>query len=296
VLAIAPEHNVFEVARLVRAAGPFDAAVVLPNSWRAGLEVWLAGVPRRAGYAGHRRGYWLNQIVREPKLPARVQRKPPHQAWRYAHLAAEIGAGDVAVFGRPLGDGWAKASRERGAWTRIGICPGAEYGPAKRWLPERFAEAAQIAGREMACEWVLFGVGKDQEQGEVIEQALAGHCENLIGQTTLPELMAQLRRCDLLLTNDTGTMHLAAWLGVPVVAIFGSTDADLTGPVAPHGQVRILRHQVVCSPCFLAQCPLDLRCMKVVSAQEAAEAMVELAGSLESSVPVVDVSPKTRAL
>jgi heptosyltransferase-2 len=80
------------------------------------------------------------------------------------------------------------------------------------------------------------------------------------------------------LTNDTGTMHLAAWLGVPVAAVFGSTDPDLTGPAAPAAHVRILRHQVVCSPCFLAECPLDFRCMKAVSPDEAAAALVELSG------------------
>jgi heptosyltransferase-2 len=278
VLAIEPEHSVFDVAKRVRLAGPFDAAVVWPNSLRSALEVWLAGVPRRIGYAGHRRRYLLNQLVREPRLPVRGQRKPPHQSLRYAHLAAEIGAGSVPRFGQPPGGGPAKAPRERGAWARIGLCPGAEFGPAKRWLPGRFADAAQRAGRELACEWVLFGVDKDRELGAVIEKAFGGGCENLIGKTTLAELIAQLRRCDLVLTNDTGTMHLAAWLGVPVAAIFGSTDPDLTGPLAPPERVRILRHQVVCSPCFLAECPLDMRCMQVVTPQEAAEAMLELIG------------------
>jgi heptosyltransferase-2 len=269
VLAIEPRQNVFDVARMVRAA-----------SLRSALEVWLGGVPRRVGYAGHRRRYLLNQIVREPKAAARTQRKPPHQSLRYAHLATEIGADAVAPFADPPAG--LKAPRERGSWARIGICPGAEYGPTKRWLPERFAETAQRVGREVACEWVLFGTGKDQEAAATIEAALAGHCENLVGKTTLAELIAELRRCDLLLTNDTGTMHLAAWLGVPVVAIFGSTDPDLTGPLAPPERVKILRHQVVCSPCFLPECPLDLRCMKVVGAAEAADAILDLIGHPEA--------------
>ena len=277
VLAIQPGQGVLSVGRMVRAAGPFDAAVVLPNSVRAALEVWLAGVPRRVGYAGHRRRYLLDQIVREPPAKARVQRKPPHQSLRYAHLAMEIGAAGVAAVyadGSPA----PKATRERGAWARIGICPGAEYGPTKRWPPERFADAAQQVGRNIACEWVLFGVEKDAPYGKIIEQALVGRCENLIGKTSLGELIAQLRSCDLLLTNDTGTMHLAAWLGVPIVAIFGSTDPDLTGPLAEPGRVRIVRHQVVCSPCFLAECPLDLRCMRTVGKEEAANAVLELIG------------------
>lgn len=284
VLAIEPGQSVFDVAALIGVAGPFDAAVVLPSSLRTALEVWLAGVPRRAGYAGHRRSWLLNQIAREPAERPRGEHKPPHQSLRYAHLAAEIGAAGVARIGQAPANPPAKAPRTRGAWARIGICPGAEYGPPKRWLPERFAEAAQRVGREIASEWVLFGTDKDREAGELIAKTLGGHCENLIGKTTLAELIAQLRRCDALLTNDTGTMHLAAWLGVPVVAIFGSTDPDLTGPMAPPERVRILRHQVVCSPCFLPECPLDLRCLKVITAPEAAAAVLELLGKGESSV------------
>ncbi len=276
VLGIEPRHDVFDAAKTVRAAGPFDAAIVLPNSLRTALEVWLAGVPRRIGYAGHRRRYLLNQIVREPPPPPRGRHKPPHQSLRYVHLATEIGAVEVDAFGQPPGPERAPVPRERGAWARVGICPGAEYGPTKRWLPERFAEAAQRVGRELGCQWVLFGVAKDQELGSVIEERLGSQCENLIGKTTLPELIAQLRRCDLLLTNDTGTMHLAAWLGVPVVAIFGSTDADLTGPLAPPERVRIVRRQVVCNPCFLAECPLDLRCLRTIGAEEVGDAVLGL--------------------
>jgi ADP-heptose:LPS heptosyltransferase len=102
--------------------------------------------------------------------------------------------------------------------------------------------------------------------------ALDGKCVNLIGRTTLAQLIEQLRDCDLLLTNDTGTMHLASFLGVPVVAIFGSTEPALTGPVG--GSARIVRHHVACSPCFLRECPLDFRCMTSISAEEAASAVL----------------------
>ena len=286
VLPILRGTGVFGVAASVRHAGPFDAAVVLPNSLRAGLEVFLAGVPRRVGYAGHRRRWLLNQVVAEPpdafKLAGiepetilRTAPERPHQSLRYAHLAREIGAAEVAAFGEAPPNG-ALPSLARGGWLRIGLCPGAEYGPTKRWFPERFAEAAkQIAG-ECACQWVLFGVPKDQPLGEIIAQALGDRCENLIGKTTLAELIVALRGCHALLTNDTGTMHLAAWLGVPTAAVFGSTDPTLTGPLAPPERVRILRHQVECSPCFLRECPLDLRCMKAVEAGEAARAMLSL--------------------
>ena len=131
-------------------------------------------------------------------------------------------------------------------------------------------------------DWVLFGVEKDRPLSETIQTVLGDRCENRIGKTTLSELMNELRGCHALLTNDTGTMHLAAYLGVPVVAVFGSTDPALTGPLAPPERVRILRHQVECSPCFLKECPLDLRCMKAVSAEEAADALLELLAPTDS--------------
>ena len=297
VAAVLPikKESVFGVAALIRKAGPFDVAVVLPNSVRSALEVRLARVPRRVGYAGHRRRWLLNQIVAEPPDPFKVENDPavvrrvaplrPHQSRRYAHLATEIGAAEVAAFAQPPGGTRAPVA-ERGAFLRIGLCPGAEYGPTKRWLPERFAEAAKLVGEQRPVEWMLFGVEKDRLLGEPIQTLLGDRCENRIGQTTLGELMEELRGCHALLTNDTGTMHLAAYLGVPVVAVFGSTDPALTGPLAPPERVRILRHQVECSPCFLKECPLDLRCMKAVSAEEAAAALLGLLALAELHEPV----------
>ena len=125
---------------------------------------------------------------------------------------------------------------------------------------------------QRACEWVIFGVESDRPiADEIIRESSAVPCINLVGKTTLAELIEELRRCQLLLTNDTGTMHLAASLNVPVVAIFGSTEPTLTGPVgAGH---TVLRHHVECSPCFLRECPLDFRCMKRVPAAEAIAAI-----------------------
>src|SRR5438270_2527920 len=107
--------------------------------------------------------------------------------------------------------------------------------------------------------------------GEQIAATLGPSCTNLIGQTTLEELIARLRECRLLLTNDTGTMHLATLLNVPVVAVFGSTEPQLTGPLGP---ARVIRHHVECSPCFLRECPIDFRCMHAVSSREVADAVL----------------------
>jgi lipopolysaccharide heptosyltransferase II len=162
-------------------------------------------------------------------------------------------------------------ARTNGAPVKLGLCPGAEYGPAKRWLPERFAEAALAIAGEGGVQWILFGTAADAERGAAIETALGPGCINRIGQTTLDELVAELSECALLLTNDTGTMHLATLLGVPVVAVFGSTEPRLTGPLGTGHAV--LRHQVECSPCFLRECPIDFRCMKAVTVDEVVESV-----------------------
>ena len=122
------------------------------------------------------------------------------------------------------------------------------------------------------AEWKIFGVEKDRPVTDTIVTAAAVPCTDLVGKTTLAQLMAELRTCDLLLTNDTGTMHLAALLGVPTVAIFGSTEPSLTGPLgATH---RVVRRHVDCSPCFLRECPIDFRCMKAIGVTEVVEAVI----------------------
>ena len=123
-------------------------------------------------------------------------------------------------------------------------------------------------------QWILFGTAGDAEIGATIEASVGANCINRIGKTTMNELIAELSECALLLTNDTGTMHLATILGVPVVAVFGSTEPYLTGPL---GNARhIIRHHVECSPCFLRECPIDFRCMKAVTVGEVVEAVSSL--------------------
>ena len=243
---------------LIRKQPEFDAGVVFPNSFRVALELWLAGVPRRIGYAGHRRRWLLNQVVRKPERSG----PPLHQVEHYLDIARSLG-GEARVDETAI----PPLPSAKPAELRLGLCPGADYGPAKRWLPERFAAAAvAIGGR-----WVLFGTARDEEVGVQIAAMLGDGCVNLIGRTSLEQLIEELRKCQLLLTNDTGTMHLATLLGVPVVAVFGSTEPSLTGPLGKGNQ--IIRHQVECSPCFLRECPLDFRCMKAVSAEEVAAAI-----------------------
>ncbi|MFL6500797.1 MAG: lipopolysaccharide heptosyltransferase II, partial [Candidatus Udaeobacter sp.] len=260
------EGSFLSVVRLLKQQMPFDVAIVFPNSLRVALETWLSGIPRTVGYRGHWRSWLVNQIVRESKKP----RPPEHHSLRFLRIARECGAETSNIeIQRPN-----QTSNLKHQTLRIGLCPGAEYGPAKRWLPERFADAAAKITAQSSAQWILFGTKNDAAIGEQIATAIGDHCVNRIGQTTLDQLIDELRQCSLLLTNDTGTMHLAALLGVPVVGIFGSTEPRLTGPLG--NRHTVLRHHVECSPCFLRECPIDFRCMKAVTAEEAAEAVLSM--------------------
>jgi heptosyltransferase-2 len=260
-----PEGSILPVVRQLRQQMPFDVAVLFPNSLRVALESWLSGIPRRVGYRGHCRSWLVNQIVREPRKPG----PPEHHSLRFLRIARECGA-ETSNIEVPKPNQTSTIKHQ----TLIGLCPGAEYGPAKRWLPERFAEAAAKITAQSSVQWILLGTKNDAAIGEQIAAAIGDHCVNRIGQTTLDQLIDELRQCRLLLTNDTGTMHLAALLGVPVVAVFGSTEPRLTGPLG-NGHT-ILRHHVECSPCFLRECPIDFRCMKAVSADEVAGAVLSM--------------------
>lgn len=261
-----PEGSVVQVVRLLKQQSPFDVAILFPNSLRVALETWFSRIPRRVGYRGHWRSWLVDQTVREP----RKARPPEHHSLRFLRIARECGAETSNTELPKLN----QTSNLKHQTLTLGLCPGAEYGRAKRWLPERFAEAAAKITAQSSAQWILLGTKKDTAIGEEIAPAIGDHCVNRIGQTTLEELIAELRQCSLLLTNDTGTMHLAALLGVRVVAVFGSTEPRLTGPLG--NEHVILRHHVECSPCFLRECPIDFRCMKAVTADEVADAVLSM--------------------
>ena len=261
-----PNDSLLPVISLLKRQRNFDVAILFPNSLRVALESWLSGIPRRVGYRGHWRRLLLNQTVREPRKPG----PPEHHSLRFLRIARECGAETSNA--QPL----PQTSNIKPQTSKLGLCPGAEYGPAKRWLPERFAEVAAKVSAQSSAQWILFGTKNDMAIGDQIAAAIGDHCVNRIGHTTLDQLIDELRECRLVLTNDTGTMHLAALLGVPVVAIFGSTEPRLTGPLGD-GHI-ILRHHVECSPCFLRECPIDFRCMKAVRSEEVADAVLSILG------------------
>ncbi len=261
IIPFTPEDSVFAVARKLH--GRFDVAILFPNSFRSAAEAWLAGIPRRVGFAGHKRDRLLNQIIPERKKKKAL--KPEHHADRYWRIAERCGAIE-----RPPALPQNPTAKQP---VVFGLCPGAEYGPAKRWPVERFRKAMELISEKLDCRWVVLGTAADQPVAAEILAGFKGQADDLTGKTSLTELIEKLGTLSVLLTNDTGTMHLADWLGTPLVAVFGSTEPVLTGPRNP--QSTVLRHQVECSPCFLRECPLDFRCMKAVSPEEAAEAVLK---------------------
>jgi heptosyltransferase II len=260
-IIVLPSKSVLTVAQLFRQKPPFDVAILFPNSLRSALEVLLARIPRRVGFTGHRRCWLLNQRPRET-----LSRGIVHQTYKYLELAGTIGAKVRPQFPS------ANSINGRRDQLKFALCPGAEYGPAKRW--PSFAEVAQEIAARFPVQWILFGTAGDAAVGLEIAEKLGEKCLNRIGQTRLEELIDELSACDLLLTNDTGTMHLAALLRVPTISIFGSTEPLRTGPLG-RGH-RIFRHHVECSPCFLRECPLDFRCMHAVTSAEVIAAIQQM--------------------
>lgn len=261
VVEIQPGESPLALRR--RVTKTFDAAILFPNSLRTALEARALRIPHITGFPGHHRRWLLSDGPPEPA-------DPEHHARRYLRLAHFCGAPVTEADGHFARR--ARTDRSANRRPRIGVCPGAEYGPAKRWPAERFAQAMREFQEQAGpAEWLLFGVAGDAPAGEAIAEASPFAVENRIGRTTLDELMDELGSCDLLLTNDTGTMHLAAFLGVPVVAVFGSTEPALTSPLGDFHE--ILRRKVDCSPCFLRECPIDFRCMTAIEPAQAATAM-----------------------
>lgn len=255
----------WEVGRLIQEkGGEFDAGVLLPNSFRAALELRFAGVSYLAGYDRYRRKRLLRAAI--PELPVTEKPDPAnekqHHVWRYLYLVGRIGADirpvDELLQIPPAPTPIQPEEKE----IHIGICPGAEYGNAKRYPIERYAEAIETLREKrptVSFRVSVYGSPNERPIGDELVGLLSEPKENRVGETSIAGLVEELRTCHFLATNDTGTMHLAAALGVPTVAIFGSTEPAFTAPI---GSVhRVIRHQVDCSPCFQRECPIDYRCM-----------------------------------
>jgi len=244
----------------------FDLAILLQNAISAAILTKLAGIPARAGYTTDGRALLLTNGV---KLRREV--KKIHQVNYYQEMLRGLGlvCGSNELFLQlPEPDiAWARAQAGGlGPGPLVGLNPGAAYGPAKRWPAGYFKQLATLLRRELRATMVVFGTGADAEAAREIEQGAPGHVVDLAGKTSLAQAMAMIGVCDVFVTNDSGLMHVSAALGVPTLAIFGSTDHVATGPRG--SKTRIIRHETECSPCLKPECPTDFRCMLSIEPEE----------------------------
>lgn len=280
----------------------FDCAILLQNAFEAALMAWCARIPARIGYARDGRSLLLTHPCRIDPAVKRV-----HQAYYYLGILSEMGWLDSKIWehndyapsiqvGIRAEDAAAAGEMLRSAGIAqgemiVGINPGAFYGAAKRWFPERYAAVADALADLYGARIVIFGSSNEHAVAQEVAAAMKRPPLIMAGRTTLGQLMGLIQQCRLLITNDSGPMHLAAALDVPQLAIFGSTSEIATGPLSRSAVV--IKHPVDCNPCFLRECPTDFRCMKGISADmviEQARRLLELTGasSRTNDSPSVD--------
>jgi heptosyltransferase-2 len=238
----------------------YDQAIVLPKTLKSALVPFFAGIRTRTGYIGELR-HWILTDAR--KLD---RERLPQMAQLYAALA--LPRGEALRLPLPTLGLRVDESVRRALLARLGLdrslpaaalCPGAEYGPAKRWPVRYFGELAQGLAAHGCAVW-LIGSQIDRRAGADIEQYSGGVCRNLCGETTLTEAIDLLASTSLVVSNDSGLMHIAAALGKPLIALYGSTSPDYTPPLSRNA--RILKLDLPCSPCFKRECPLGhFNCM-----------------------------------
>nr|WP_137936337.1 lipopolysaccharide heptosyltransferase II [Chitinivorax sp. B] len=246
-------------------ARQYDQAIVLPNSLKSALVPWFARIPKRTGYLGEQRYGLLNDWRRldEAAIPRMVD--------RFARLAAPENESGSVVTPNPLltadaqqvqasmGDKHLTCHR-----PVVAFCPGAEYGPAKRWPVAHFADLGKLAVAAGAQVWI-FGSSKELEIGEAIASGIGDHVFNLCGGTSLAQAIDLLSLSRAVVTNDSGLMHVAAALGRPVLAVYGSSSPIFTPPLSDSAQTISLN--VSCSPCFKRECPLGhMKCLNDLTA------------------------------
>ncbi|WP_456404086.1 lipopolysaccharide heptosyltransferase II [Thiolapillus sp.] len=262
--------------------GRYRQAILLPNSWKSAIIPWAARIPRRTGWLGEMRFGLLNDIRKLDKsfLSMTVQRfvalahapdvarppsiPPPHLEVRAADVASALEAMQL---------------QKPAAQRVLALCPGAEYGDAKRWPEENYGD---LARRYVESGWQvwLFGSDKDRPVCDNIAARAGAGCENLAGRTSLAQAVDLLSLADAVVSNDSGLMHVAAALERPLVAIYGSSDPGFTPPL--NARHEILSLGLDCSPCFKRECPLGhLRCLRDLSIEQVQTALEKVAGKSE---------------
>jgi len=249
----------------------FDMAILLQKAFGAALMAFCSRIPVRIGYNTDSRSLLLTH-----DLPFTTTLKRLHHVEHYLKLVNyfNISGEDVGqrLFLTPEELVWARDILGNERWVVVN--PGAAYGSAKRWLPERFAQVGNQLAKKNGMKVLLIGGPGETKIGHDIESELSNDCLNFIGKTSVRQMMALISCCQLMVTNDSGPMHIAAALNIPIVAVFGSTDHTTTYPAGvPH---RIVRKEFDCAPCLLRKCPIDHRCMTSVTAEDVMSAVDDL--------------------
>ena len=263
------------IARLIRAEH-FDVSILFPNSFESALMMFLGRVPVRIGYATDGRSMLLTEAVPTPKDKTR------HLVHYYLGLSPNAAADEVSPSIEITATAEEKAEARR-LLAEAGIQsnerflilnPGAAYGSAKRWGEDRFAEVGDRLSAELGLRVVVIGSARETRVAEDIRSRAKAAVAVLTGKTTLETLLGLLSEAALVVTNDSGPMHIAAAVGTPTVAIFGPTDERVTAPFAK--KTRIVKEPVDCSPCLLRECPIDHRCMTRVTPDHVVRAAKDL--------------------
>ncbi len=248
----------------------FDVALLLQNAFDAAWLAWRAGVPDRIGYRRDARGFLLTKAIKVPK-PGEI---PPHEKFYYLELLHRAGWIDQFQDDPHITLNVPDAARRRAAHMlldegsspnalRIAVGAGASYGSAKCWAPGRFAQVLNGLRTDTELDVILFGTPAEAAVSDAIAADLRRAPIDLTGKTAIVDLPALLSQCHIFLGNDSGAMHVAAAVGLPVVAVFGPTDPSGTAPVTTRS--TIVQQKPYCSPCFLRRCPIDHRCMTAVT-------------------------------
>jgi heptosyltransferase II len=268
-------------------AQKFDVALLLQNAFEAAWIAWRAGIPERIGFARDGRTILLTKAVPLPK-PGEI---PVHEQYYYLELIRRAGWLDSLPGESFIRLNIPAENRERAAEfllsagakpgsMRIAIGAGASYGSAKCWPPGRFAELVNRLQAQAQADVILFGTSTEAAVSSAIAAGMNHPPIDLTGKTAIDELPALLSQCHLFIGNDSGAMHVAAAVGLPVVAVFGPTDPFGTAPVTP--RCSIVQEKPYCSPCFLRRCPTDHRCMTRVTPAAVEAAARQWISSMEA--------------